>query len=301
MKTKEYTKVNNDNKNLQQQVKQLQDHEEVLRKLLEDRDIQIKEAQCINANQFKLLDEQDASLTEPVNIGQMMKSIQHMMERKMTEMESKIETIVENKMGEKMSIVTGISETNNDQGSSWKTVNRNNYASVASGPKDFRIILQEAENEKLVEGGEKEKRANNFIVHGLQETGEQSEQVKINDVQTITKLLEVVGVGGGFESCTRLGKNELNKKRTLKVVMKTKQGKNDVLKNLRELKGSEKIFGKISVTDDYTANEKEQIKRYVEEAKAKSTIDVKNVWRVRGDPKNGLKLVSFPREKVASS
>ena len=49
-KTKEYTKVNNDKKNLQQQVKQLQDHEKVLRKLLEDSDLKIKEAQRINLN-----------------------------------------------------------------------------------------------------------------------------------------------------------------------------------------------------------------------------------------------------------
>ena len=83
--------------------------------------------------------------------------------------------------------------------------------------------------------------------------------------------------------------------------MTTKQGKYDVLQNLRKLKGSEEIFGKISVTDDYTVNEREQIKRYVEDAKAKSTNDVKNVWLVRGDPKNGWKLVSFPRAKVASS
>ena len=41
--------------------------------------------------------------------------------------------------------------------------------------------------------------------------------------------------------------------------MKTMQENESILVNLRLLKGTVDEFGKISVTDDYTTNEREQI------------------------------------------
>ena len=232
----------------------------------------------------------------PVNIGQMMKQIQQTIEKQMTDMESKIEMIVKKKIDEKMPTTMATGEASNSLGST-----ENNSHAVtnhaASQPNDFRVILQEAENDRLVEESEKEKRAKNFIVHGLQETGDDDEQIKTNDTQIVKKFLEVIGVEEEPKSFSRIGKKDAKNKRTLKVIMKSNQGKINVLQNLRKLKGREEIFGKISVTDDHTVNEREQIKRYVEDAKAKSSNDAENVWRVRGDPKNGLKLVSFPRVK----
>ena len=72
---------------------------------------------------------------------------------------------------------------------------------------------------------------------------------------------------------TRLGKPNELKKRTLKVVMKTKQEKEDVLANLKLLKSTVEEFGKISVTDDYTSHEREQIKSWVKIAAEKSEED----------------------------
>ena len=92
-------------------------------------------------------------------------------------------------------------------------------------------------------------------MHGLEELGEENEEISADDVETITKFLEVVGVSGQIDSCTRLGKQGLNKKRTLKVAIKAKNEKNDVMQNLRKLKGSSELFGKISVTNDFTNNE----------------------------------------------
>ena len=240
----------------------------------------------------------DVASTEHVNIGEMMRSFQQTFENKMTEMEAKIETIVEKKMDEKMP--TG--EPNNYQGANViahppsETVITQSYA-TAVGPQDLRRIMQEQRNEDIVEQREKDKRVKNFIVHGLEQVGE-GDEIKNNDVQTITKLLEVVGVTGEIESCTRMGKNE---KKALKVVMKSAAAKDDVMKNLVKLKGTEETFGKISVTNDHTVSEREQIRKFVKDAEEKSKNDAKNIWRVRGDPKNGLRLVAFPRAKTTSA
>ena len=82
----------------------------------------------------------------------------------------------------------------------------------------------------------------------------------------------------------------------MKIVMKTKHDKEWVMANLNKLKNTEEEFGKIRVTDDYTNTEREQIKIWVEKAEKKSSSDTEGVYRVRGDPKNGLRLVSFLRK-----
>ena len=83
--------------------------------------------------------------------------------------------------------------------------------------------------------------------------------------------------------------------RPLKIVMKSVDDKSKIMSNLRHLKGTEEEFGKLSVKDDYTNHEREEIKAWVQKAKAKSENDPDRVYKVRGDPKNGLRLVSFAR------
>ena len=78
--------------------------------------------------------------------------------------------------------------------------------------------------------------------------------------------------------------------------MKTKNDKANVMKNLSKLKGTIKEFGKISVTDDYTQTEREQLKKWNDDAKAKSQKDDQYVYKVRGDPKNGLRLVRLSKK-----
>ena len=63
--------------------------------------------------------------------------------------------------------------------------------------------------------------------------------------------------------------------------------------NLEELKSTDDRFGKICVTDDYTNAEREEIKLWVQKAKEKSAVDPDKIYKVRGDPKNGLRLIWF--------
>ena len=77
--------------------------------------------------------------------------------------------------------------------------------------------------------------------------------------------------------------------------MKTEAEKDSVMANLRKLKGTEEEFGKISVTRDYTSSERDQIKEYTTKAAKQNEEDPTRVYKVRGDPKNGLKIISYKR------
>ena len=75
--------------------------------------------------------------------------------------------------------------------------------------------------------------------------------------------------------------------------MPNKASKLSVMSNLRKLKGTEKEFGKISLTDDYTATEREQIRKYSQIAKEKTEQSESSVFKVRSTPKNGLRVVEI--------
>ena len=77
--------------------------------------------------------------------------------------------------------------------------------------------------------------------------------------------------------------------------MKTKVAKIKVMSNIRRLKGTEEEFGKISVTDDFTALEREKLREYSIKAKDHGEKDPTRVFKVRGDPKNGLQIISFKK------
>ena len=177
-------------------------------------------------------------------------------------MESKLQMLIDDKLGQKIEVLPKISERMEEQHQASDMPNTEvmNYSKTVTGSIDFRKIMREARNEEKVEEKEKEKRSKNFIVHGVAEIGEQNEDIKENDVKIIKSFLHTVGTTSEPESFILLGKPNERKKRTLKVVMKTKQEKEYVLANLKLLKGTVEEFGKISVTDDYTSHEENKLK-----------------------------------------
>ena len=71
--------------------------------------------------------------------------------------------------------------------------------------------------------------------------------------------------------------------------------------NLKLLKGTVEEFGKISVTDDYTSHEREQIKSWVKIAAETGEEDSDEVYKVRGCPKTGYARFHSPgknQEKI---
>ena len=156
--------------------------------------------------------------------------------------------------------------------------------------------MEEAKNDEKVEKRESERRSRNVIIHGADEYGNNDQAMKDADQDYVLEILQKIGARGQPQSITRLGAPNDRKMRPLKVEMKTIKEKDEVMGNLRNLKGTEFQFGKISITHDYTTKEREVIRSFVERAKEKSRDDPEYIYKVRGDPKNGLSLVKTARK-----
>lgn len=68
------------------------------------------------------------------------------------------------------------------------------------------------------------------------------------------------------------------------------------MKNLRKLKGTIERFGRISITEAYTQLEREQLKKWTNEAKTKIANDPKFNYKIRGDPKYGVRLLRVKKQ-----
>ena len=91
----------------------------------------------------------------------------------------------------------------------------------------------------------------------------------------------------------RLGIKKKDRPRPLKIHMKSTDQKEQLLSNLWKLKFAQPDFKNISVTEDYTIEEREEIRRWVKMAKDKNEIEKVTTWKVRGTPKIGMRLVKI--------
>ena len=208
-----------------------------------------------------------------------------------SQIESKLENMIEKKLNEKMPIL-GI----NDSATTSKQ--HESYArKVLQVPAEVRKIIQEAKNDDKVEESEHEKRSTNFIIHGAKEFGETIDITKKLDAEYIDDILKHLGIiQQQPENIVRVGNPNNSNSRPIKVSMKTKAEKQKVMSRLNRLKDTEEEFGKISITEDYTQTERDQIKSWCAKAKEQSSQDETFVYKVRGDPKNGLKIIRLMKK-----
>ena len=152
---------------------------------------------------------------------------------------------------------------------------------------DFRKIIEDTKNEELVLQKERETRAPNIIINGLPEEADTPVKQKAEDIKSIREFLDAIEVASMPEFVTRLGRRNDNNYRPIKIKMKNQNDKDPVMSNLNKLKQASEILRKVSVTDDYTVKEREEIKKQVEEAKSKTELegDGKYVFKVRGTQK----------------
>ena len=218
--------------------------------------------------------------------------LQNMINKGFARVEAMIETTITQKLEEKISNLTPAVEKDNE----FPALTREYAKKVMEVPKEIRKIMKEERNGEKVEQNERERRAANFIIHGAIEIGETAEDVEVNDKDYIDELLKHLKVRSKPFSITRLGAPNENKTRVMKITMSNEDDKQKVMANLRMLKGMEEEFGKISVTDDYTSTDREMIKAKVEEAKELGKKNPKRIYKVRGDPKNGLRIMSFAKK-----
>ena len=164
-----------------------------------------------------------------------------------------------------------------------------------STPASFRAIMMATKNEELAEEAEKKRRECNLIIHGKEENGDDDKLF----VQNPNNQISLGSVK--INQIMRVGEIKANKIRPLKVVLSSPDEKNKVLYSMKNLKGNE-LYKGISVTDDYTINEREMIREFVKKAKKENEKEDKEsnyIWRVRGCPKNGLtikRLTKFPQK-----
>ena len=167
------------------------------------------------------------------------------------------------------------------------------WSSVVSQSSDMETVMRAARNNEKIEESEKQRRANNIILHGAEEIGDTPNEIKEADTGYIKEILSKIGAKCDPSSITRLGAPREDGMRPIKLVMRSIADKETVMKNVRKLKNTERYFGKISLKDDHTSNEREQIRILTNEAAKKRDENPDRDFRVRGDSKNGWRIVSF--------
>ena len=130
-------------------------------------------------------------------------------------------------------------------------------------------------------------RESNIIVHGLKE-GETT------DENMIKYIFEATKTDYNPMDLFRLGVKNAGKARPIMLRMKSVIDKQELMAKLWMLKDAKTTFKHLSITDDYTVEERKTIKAYVEESrKRNNTRPMGFKWKVRGTPRQGLKLVKI--------
>ena len=126
--------------------------------------------------------------------------------------------------------------------------------------------------------------------------GEESENGKEKDEEFVIAFLGKLGIKAKPASIVRLGNSDPNKIRPLKLKMNSEAEKENIMSRLSNLKNAEDRFRKVSVTEDYTVEERKEIKNWVEKAKEQNRNETRDIiWKVRGTPKNGFEIKQFPK------
>ena len=92
------------------------------------------------------------------------------------------------------------------------------------------------------------------------------------DADQVKEFLGIIGLDCTPKVVSRLGEREDDQRRPIKLIMSTTEEKAMVMGNLNKLKDCDK-FIKVSVTDDYTAKEREEVRNMVKEAKRKTEVE----------------------------
>ena len=126
-------------------------------------------------------------------------------------------------------------------------------------------------------------RENNLIIHGMTEGDcETSDEDKVED------LFQAINVEYKPATIFRLGVKQETRNRPLMIRLSSKEEKFSILSKLGRLKYARRKYeDRISVTHDYTLEERKTIKELVEEAKRRNTLEKNEgaqgyTWKVRG-------------------
>jgi len=187
-------------------------------------------------------------------------------------------------------LTSKIEETLNNKTAKIQTATEPRKKSFAEATKNndqlsvnsMKQLLREEKIDEQIEDQRKLSTDANIIIHGVNENENKE------DIDFVTELLNDVNLKTQPTYVSRVGK-ESKVMRPIKVAFKDSHNKYRFMKKLTELKQHEK-YVKLSITDDLTKMEREQIKEWKKRAdemnKARSNDDFK--WRVRGSPREKL-------------
>ena len=160
-------------------------------------------------------------------------------------------------------------------------------------PTSLRAIIKETKNEEQQEEREKKARKKNIIIHGVKDPILDDKQTKEDmDKSFVKSLLDEVNIQNTPLQIERIGIADPLKSRPLKVAFYNQREKDNLMKNLKLLKGKEMYKG-ISITEDFTRAEREMLKSWALKAKEKNENEAHGtniVWRVRGSPRTTVFL-----------
>ena len=283
---RENIRLKADRVKFQSETKQLQDVIVDLKKEITGQDLKIK----MQGGVIQQLQSKEASAigSETQNIDV---NIDAKLEAFSAGILSKVTEIMDTKLGEITATTLAPTIPENPASGSPPT-----WSNVVSRPQDMKAVMREARNDEKIEEREKQRRANNIIIHGADEIGDTPDEIKKADDGYIKEIFAKIGVEVMPSNISRLGAAKENGKRPIKLAMKSGDDKDKVMRNLGHLKNTERYFGKISFKDDYTSNEREQIRTLTNEAKQKCEENPEKIFKVRGDAKNGWRIVSFPKK-----
>lgn len=132
-------------------------------------------------------------------------------------------------------------------------------------------------------------RARNIIIHGIK-----VDKGKEHDGRIVAELFRNVMVSHVPNSIDRLGMKKTDKSRPIRIIMRTEKEKLDFMSNLGRLKYGIDDFKKISITDDYTLEERAIINKWVKIAETRNTNNESDyTWKVRGSPKHEMRLIKI--------
>ena len=99
---------------------------------------------------------------------------------------------------------------------------------------------------------------------------EHKEKAKEKDEEFVIDLLAAIRMDFKPESIVRLGKPAPNRTRPIKMKLRTENEKNSIIARLSNLKNAEDRLKRINITEDYTVEERQEIKNGWEKPKKKT-------------------------------
>lgn len=134
-------------------------------------------------------------------------------------------------------------------------------------------------------------REKNVIIHGL-------EEADVCDTKLVENIFEATATHHKPAHIIRLGQKNKDKIRPLLINMTNTDEKEEFMSKLWMLKNVRSRFGNISIAHDLTLEERNLIKKWVEEAERRNMQETNEYrWRVRGTPRTGMRLVKIMKEE----